>query len=46
MSESRLRIPVLPGSCSLAVGRIWLERSVGVPEVGFGVNTMAQVTTE
>lgn len=46
MSGSRLRISVLPGSCSLAVGRIWLELSVRLPEVGFGVNTVAQVTTE
>lgn len=46
MSGSRLRISVLPGCCSLAVSRIWLEWSVGAPEVNFGVNTVAQVTTE
>lgn len=31
---------------SLAGGRIWLEQPLRVLEVGFGVNTGAQVTTE
>lgn len=46
MSGSRLRISVLPGSCSRAFGRIWLEGSGWVPEVGFSVNKATQVTPD